>query len=143
MKLLRDNCVHKAVKGFFPGQEATTAYQAGLSQLENGELLATAAKLFDVLMTTDKNIRSQHHLATLPITVIELAAADTRIEGLLPLAPFCLTASEQTAPYWFVSVHSDGSLELKADREHGDSWRCLWQNCNPKIGVMDIRPTKI
>jgi len=116
LKLLLDNCVHKAVKGFFPGHEATTAFQAGLARVENGELLARAAKLFDVLVTTDKNIRDQHNLATLPIPVIELAAADTRIEGLLPLAPYCLNALAQTAQYWFVSVRSDGSLELKAER---------------------------
>lgn len=116
MKLLLDNCVHRAVRGFFPGHEARTAFQSGLARLDNGDLLAQAAKSFDVLVTTDKNIRSQHNLATLPIPVIELAAADTRIEGLLPLAPFCLAALEQTARYWFVSVHSDGSLELKAER---------------------------
>jgi hypothetical protein len=116
LKVLLDNCVHKAAKGFFPGHETTTAFQAGLSQLENGQLLAAAATLFDVLVTTDKNIRSQQNLANLPIPIIELAAADTRIEGLLPLAPFCLAALEQTARYWFVSVRSDGSLELIADR---------------------------
>lgn len=116
MKLLLDNCVHKAVKGFFPGHETTTAFQAGLARIENGELLAAAAKLFDVLVTTDKNIRNQQNLAMLPIPVIELAAADTRIEGLLPLAPYCLTALEQTARYWFVSVRPHGSMELKAER---------------------------
>jgi hypothetical protein len=68
------------------------------------------------LVTTDKNIPNQHNLATLPIPVIELAAADTRIEGLLPLAPYCLAALEQTARYWFVSVSPDGSLELIGDR---------------------------
>lgn len=97
----------------------TTAFQAGLARVENGDLLVEAAKLFDVLVTTDKNIRDQHNLATLPIPVIELTAADTRIEGLSPLAPFCLAALEQTARYWFVSVHSDGSLELKAARSQG------------------------
>jgi hypothetical protein len=116
LKLLLDNCVHKAVKGFFPGHEATTAFQAGLAHLENGELLIEAAKRFDVLVTTDKNIRSQHNLAILPIPVIELGASDTRIEGLLLLAPFCLAALEQTARYRFVSVHVDGSLELISER---------------------------
>jgi len=84
LKLLLDNCVHRAVREFFPGHETATAFQAGLARLENGDLLVEAAKSFDVLVTTDKNIRSQHNLATLPIPVIELAAEDTRIEGLLP-----------------------------------------------------------
>jgi hypothetical protein len=60
LKLLLDNCVHRAVKGFFPGHETTTAFQAGLARLENGDLLVEAAKSFDVLVTTDKNIRSQN-----------------------------------------------------------------------------------
>ena len=114
--MLLDNCVHSAVKNFFPGHETTTAFRAGLSHLNNGELLAEAAKRFDVLVTTDKNIRHQHNLAKLPMPVIELAVTDTRIEGLLQLKPFCLTALEQTARYWFVSVQIDGKLEPKAGR---------------------------
>ncbi|HSV13590.1 MAG TPA: hypothetical protein VLI90_04980, partial [Tepidisphaeraceae bacterium] len=57
-----------------------------------------------------------HDLTKLPLPVIELAAVDTRIEGLAHMAPFCPAALEQTANYLFVSVRPDGSFELKAER---------------------------
>jgi hypothetical protein len=91
-----------------------TAYQAGFARFENGELLSRAAKDFDVMVTTDKNIKSQQNLMKLPLPVVEFAAADTRIEGLPPFAPYCDAALEQTVRYRFVSIRMDGSLELLA-----------------------------
>jgi predicted nuclease of predicted toxin-antitoxin system len=114
VKILLDNCVHRKVKTFFPGHEVKTAHQAGLAQLENGELLAEAARQFDVMVTTDKNIKSQHNLAKLPLPVIEIDAIDTRIEGLLPFAPFCLNALSATEQHLFVSIRPDGTLDLRA-----------------------------
>jgi predicted nuclease of predicted toxin-antitoxin system len=116
VNILLDNCVHRQVQTFFPGHDVKTAHQAGLARLENGELLAEAAKGFDVMVTTDKNIKSQHNLAKLPLPVIELDAFDTRIEGMLLFAPFCPDALAATARYWFVSIRPDGSLNLRAPR---------------------------
>ena len=116
MKILLDNCVHKFVKTFFAGHQVLTAYQAGLARFENGELLVQAALQFAVLVTTDKNIKNQHNLTKLPLSVIELAATDTRIEGLLPFAQHCAAALEEIARYRFVILRSDGKLILLAPR---------------------------
>ena len=67
MKILLDNCVHYKAKSLFPGHEVLHARDLGWRQLSNGELLAQALQhSFDVLVTTDKNIRYEHNLATLP-----------------------------------------------------------------------------
>jgi hypothetical protein len=116
VRILLDNCVHRKVRTFFPGHDVKTAYQAGLAAHENGELLAEAARQFDVMVTTDKNIKNQHNLAKLPLPVIEIDTFDTRIEGLLPFAPFCLNALSATAQYLFVSIRLDGTLDLRALR---------------------------
>lgn len=45
------------------GHEVVTAYERGWSGLKNGELIAAAeAERFDVLVTTDKNLRYQQNL---------------------------------------------------------------------------------
>ncbi len=94
-----------------------TAGQVGLAGLSNGKLMAAAGSAgFDVLITTDKNIAFQHNLADLPLPVVELAAVDTRLAGLLPLAAHCPAALAATARFRFVRVHADGRLDCLAER---------------------------
>lgn len=61
---LRNHLPHHVVK---------TAYERGWHDLKNGELLARAeAEGFDVLVTTDQNIRYQQNLAGRRIGVLVL-----------------------------------------------------------------------
>lgn len=57
MRILLDNCVHKEAASFFAGHEVTTAARMGWAGLTNGDLLAKAAEEFDLLVSTDKNLR--------------------------------------------------------------------------------------
>lgn len=52
---------------------------------QNGALLALAAKEFDVLVTVDKNIAFQQNPEKLPIPVVVLHGASTRLEDLRAL----------------------------------------------------------
>jgi hypothetical protein len=55
------------------GDEVRTAAQEGWDTLKNGELLAAAeASGFDVLLTTDKNIRYQQNLSERKIAIVVL-----------------------------------------------------------------------
>ncbi|HEY0154682.1 MAG TPA: hypothetical protein VGB92_21890 [Longimicrobium sp.] len=55
------------------GHEVSTAYECGWSTLKNGELLAAAeAHGFEVLVTTDKNLKYQQNLASRSIAVVVL-----------------------------------------------------------------------
>lgn len=49
-----------------------TAYEKGWSALRNGELLAKAEAEFDVLVTTDRNLRHQQNLAGRRIAILVL-----------------------------------------------------------------------
>ena len=49
-----------------------TAYEKGWSALRNGELLAKAEAEFDVLVTTDRNLRHQQNLADRRIAIVVL-----------------------------------------------------------------------
>ena len=59
-----------------------TAAQQGWDTLKNGELLAAAeADGFDVLLTTDKNMRYQQNLAGRKIAVVVLGSSNGRDFG--------------------------------------------------------------
>lgn len=116
LRILLDNCVHKAVRHFFPGHEVKTAFEAGTARLGNGELLREAAKSFDILVTTDKNMRYQHRLETLEITILELAVSDMRLESLQQLQPNCDEAVGLAERFRFVSLKHDGTIETAAPK---------------------------
>lgn len=79
------------------GHEVSTAYECGWSTVKNGELLAEAeAHGFEVLVTTDKNLKYQQNLASRAIAVVVLgttnwprikAAAETVVAGVHSAAP--------------------------------------------------------
>ena len=56
------------------GHAVATAYELGWARLKNGELLGSAEKAgFDVLVTTDTNLRYQQNLAERRIAVVVLS----------------------------------------------------------------------
>jgi hypothetical protein len=87
------------------------ARDVGWRHLLNGALIAQAAARFDVLVTTDKNIRNEQNLDKLPISVLELNTRFTRIEDLRTLSPYLENALAACLEYRFVSVSPDGLLE--------------------------------
>ncbi|MBI4194747.1 MAG: hypothetical protein HY526_06665 [Betaproteobacteria bacterium] len=52
--------------------QVETAYELGGSRLTNGELLAAAEGRFDVLVTTDRNLRYQQSLSGRKLAVLVL-----------------------------------------------------------------------
>ena len=62
-----------------------TAFELGWSNLENGALLAAAEGTFDLLITTDQQLRHQQNLATRKISVLVLMTTSwPRIKENLP-----------------------------------------------------------
>jgi hypothetical protein len=73
MRVLFDQATPLPIRPFLRGHEVHTAAQQGWDRLKNGELLAAAeADGFDVLLTTDKNMRYQQNLAGRKIAVVVL-----------------------------------------------------------------------
>lgn len=116
MRILLDNCVHYRAKTLFSPHDVMHARDLGWRELSNGELIAQAAARFDVLATTDKNIRHEQNLERLPISVLELNTRFTRIADLRSLAPHLGAALDATTAFRFVSVKADGQLECLGPR---------------------------
>ena len=64
------------LRNYLPGHDVLTAYEAGWSELSNGQLLAKAEEQFDVLVTTDKQLRYQQNLTGRRIAILVLADAN-------------------------------------------------------------------
>ena len=63
MRVLLDQPTPVPLRAFLKGHVVTTAAHQGWGRLKNGELLnAAEAAGFDVLVTTDKNMRYQQNL---------------------------------------------------------------------------------
>jgi hypothetical protein len=117
VRILLDNCVHKKAASFFAGHDVSTAGKMGWAALSNGNLLRQAAAGgFDLMVTTDKNLRYQHDLSGLPLTVLELHSVDTRWPALEVLRPFIGEALALAAGYRFVAVHPEGRVEALSPR---------------------------
>jgi hypothetical protein len=73
MRILLDQATPVPIRPFLKGHEVQTAAQQGWDKLKNGELLVAAeTDGFDVLPTTDRNMRYQQNLAGRKIAVVVL-----------------------------------------------------------------------
>ncbi len=74
MRVLFDQGTPAPLRSLLPAHEVSTAYELGWSTLENGDLLAAAeAHGFQVLLTTDKNLKYQQDLASRTISIVVLS----------------------------------------------------------------------
>ncbi len=94
MKILIDECLPVALKGNLTtlGHECQTVRQAGLGSKKNGELLTLAEGRWDVLLTSDRNIKYQQNVSGRSISILILCAKSNRMKDLLPLMPACAQA---------------------------------------------------
>ena len=73
MRVLFDQGTPAPLRQWLPGHEVSTAYERGWSTLNNGELLAAAdAEGFEVLLTTDTNLKYQQNLGSRTIAIVVL-----------------------------------------------------------------------
>lgn len=94
MKILVDECLPSALKGTLTalGHECETVRRAGYGSKKNGELLSLAEGRWDVLLTSDRNIKYQQNLRGRSVSIMILCAKSNRMEDLLPLMPLCAEA---------------------------------------------------
>ena len=73
MKILFDNGTRKPISRSLNGHTVHFARQIGWHELENGELIQKAEEAgYDVLLSTDKNIRYQQNLTGRRIALVVL-----------------------------------------------------------------------
>ena len=73
MKVLFDQGVPVPLRKHLPEHEVSTAFELGWNELSNGELIEAAENAtFDVLITTDQNLRYQQNLNNRTIAIVVL-----------------------------------------------------------------------
>ncbi|AHJ28127.1 DUF5615 family PIN-like protein [Nodularia spumigena CS-584] len=73
MKILFDQGTPVPLRKYLTEHSVTTAYEEGWSNLSNGDLLKAAEnKGYQILVTTDKNLRYQQNLSERQITIVVL-----------------------------------------------------------------------
>jgi len=94
MKILIDECLPAALKGTLTslGHECETVRRAGYGSKKNGELLSLAEGRWDVLLTSDQNIKYQQNMIGRNVSILILCAKSNRMKDLLPLIPLCAEA---------------------------------------------------
>lgn len=74
MRILFDNGTPNPIARSLPGHDVVFARKVGWYELKNGDLLREAeASGFDLLLTTDRNIRYQQNLANRKIAIVVLS----------------------------------------------------------------------
>ena len=104
MRVLLDACVPRGLRGSFSGHSVSTAHELGWGDLDNGDLLDAMGDRFDVLVTVDKGLPKQQHLADRHFGVLVLRARSNRLADLLSLAPKFEVALRRLRPGTIVEV---------------------------------------
>jgi predicted nuclease of predicted toxin-antitoxin system len=91
MKILLDECLPDELKETVAsmGHECQTVRRAGYGSKKNGELLTLADGRWDVLLTSDRNIKYQQNMTGRSVSILILRAKSNRMQDLLPLMPAC------------------------------------------------------
>jgi len=106
MKILIDECLpdelNESVGAM--GHDCQTVRRAGYGSKKNGELLALAEGRWDVLLTSDRNIKYQQNMTGRTVSILILRAKSNRMKDLLPLMPACAEALLSIQPGRVVEV---------------------------------------
>lgn len=99
MRVILDECVPRPLKRHLPTHEVTTAQERGWAGAENGALLRLMREAgAAVLVTTDRNLEHQQHVAATGLAVVVLVARTNTLPDLLPLVPALLDALGRAQP---------------------------------------------
>jgi predicted nuclease of predicted toxin-antitoxin system len=106
MRILIDECLPVALKGTLTalGHGCETVQKAGFGARKNGELLLIAEGRWDVLLTSDRNIKYQQNMTGRNISIVILRAKSNRMKDLLPLMPALAQALFSLQPCLVIEV---------------------------------------
>jgi len=85
VKILLDECTPHVLKRLLIGFEIKTVQDQGWSGITNGELVRLTEAQFDVLITSDQNLRYQQNLAKRRLAIIQLPT--NQVPLVIKLAP--------------------------------------------------------
>jgi len=105
-EILIDECLPAALKGTLTAlaHACEIVRKAGYGAKKNGELLRLAEGQWDVLLTSDRNIKHQQNMTGRNVSIVILCAKSNRMKDLLPLMPACLQALTSIRPGHVVEI---------------------------------------
>ncbi len=102
MKILLDECTPHIVKKRLPQRDISTVQAQGWAGIKNGWLLQLVEPLFDVFITTDKNLRYQQNLSNRRLAFIVLPS--NQVPTVAKLLPAIDAALATIKPGDFVEI---------------------------------------
>jgi predicted nuclease of predicted toxin-antitoxin system len=99
VRVLFDQGTPAPLRRLLAGHEVVTAHERGWSTMKNGDLLAAAeAEGFEVLVTTDTNLRYQQNLASRALAVVVLTTTSwPRIQAAADAVSRAVSAATPTS----------------------------------------------
>jgi hypothetical protein len=92
MRVLLDEQLPVDLATEFRGHTVDTVAGQGWAGIKNGELLRRMRGYYDALVTMDRSIEFQQHVAVLAFGIVLVRAPSNRILDLRPLVPSILAA---------------------------------------------------
>jgi hypothetical protein len=86
MRILLDQGTPASFGKNLSKHDVSTAYEMGWAGLDNGALLRSAEQSFDILITTDQNLRYQENLRGRRLAVLVLPTIDLDEDAAAPCA---------------------------------------------------------
>jgi hypothetical protein len=104
VKILLDECTPHVLKRLLTGFDIKTVPDQGWSGITNGVLLRLAEAQFDVLITSDQNLKHQQNLVKQQLAVIQLPT--NQVPLIVKLAPKVQATLEKIQAGEFVTIHA-------------------------------------
>lgn len=115
MKILLDHCTPATLRKHLKPHEVKTARQMNWNGLDNGDLLREAQRQFEVMISTDANIKYQQTLANYDIGLVVLRGKTNALPSLIELVPEPLELLPTIQPG---EVHYLFTDEMRARKEN-------------------------
>ena len=104
MRVLLDACVPRPLRKKLPGHVCKTAQEMNWEAIKNGKLLRTAEGNFDVLITSDKNLKYQQNLKERQLAIIVLPT--NLLPAVIALSNQVAAALNRIEPGVLIEIHS-------------------------------------
>jgi hypothetical protein len=105
MRVVFDICVPRPLRNHLPSHEIRTAQELGWDTLQNGDLIRAAEPLFDVLVTSDQNLKYQQNLSERKLAIVVLPT--NYLPDVLRLAPKVTKALAEIRAGDFIEIEAD------------------------------------
>jgi predicted nuclease of predicted toxin-antitoxin system len=117
MKILLDEHLDWRLKRLLPDADVVHLDELGWKGKGNGELLADAQAMFDVLLTPDQNIPAQQKMNEFALGIIILRAFSNARRDLEKLMPLVAEALEIIHPHEVVLIYQSEGMRLNDERQ--------------------------